>query len=173
MELMDKTFGIVGFGNIGQQVGRIAHAFGMKVIYTSQQQKHVGFGSQVDVETLFAESDVVSLHCPLSANNQQFVNEKLLQTMKSSAILINTARGGLIQEQDLADALDHKVIAGAALDVLSAEPPPDSNPLLRAKNCIITPHNAWISREARERIMQITTDNIAAFLNERPINVVN
>lgn len=173
MELSAKTFGIVGFGNIGQQTARIADAFGMNVIYCSAHKKETAIGQYADAETLFTESDVVSLHCPLRKDTFQFVNQHLLQLMKSAAFLINTSRGQLIQEQDLADALNNNGIAGAALDVLSAEPPHPDNPLLTAKNCIITPHNAWMSKEARQRILNATATNIQAFLNGAPVNVVN
>jgi glycerate dehydrogenase len=172
-ELKSKIFGVVGFGNIGQMAGNIAKALGMQVVYYNPSIKDSAVGLQVELKDLFSHSDVISFHCPLTADNQEFVNAALLKTMKRSAILINTARGQLINEQDLADALNRGVIAGAALDVLSKEPPPDSNPLLKAKNCIITPHNAWISREARERIMAITASNIDAFLKGEPVNVVN
>jgi len=172
-ELAGKIFGVVGFGNIGQRAGSIAKALGMQVVYYNPGIKDSVFGLQVELKDLFSHSDFISLHCPLTATNQEFVNATLLKTMKPSAVLINTARGQLINEQDLADALNHHVIAGAALDVLSKEPPSDSNPLLKAKNCIITPHNAWISREARGRIMAITASNIDAFLKGEPENVVN
>ena len=172
-ELDGKTFGVVGFGNIGQKSGAIARAFGLDLIYYNPRKKESPIGRQVELEAVFAGSDFISLHCPLTANNQEFVNAALLRTMKPSAMLINTARGQLIHEKDLADALNTGIIAGAALDVLSKEPPSEGNPLLRAKNCIITPHNAWISREARQRIMAITTSNIAAFMNSRPANLVN
>lgn len=172
MELDDKIFGVVGFGHIGQKAAAIAHAFGMKVIYYNPRRKELPPGRQVALEKLFTDSDVISLHCPLTADNQGFVNAALLQTMKRTAFLINTARGPLINEQDLANALDKGVIAGAALDVLSKEPPREGNALLQAKNCIITPHNAWISREARERVMSITASNIAAFISGRPVNIV-
>jgi len=172
-ELDGKTFGIVGFGNIGQRVAAIARAFGMQVIYQNPSQRQSAIGKQVDLATLFATADVVSLHCPLTATNQGFVNAALLKTMKPTALLINTARGQLINEEELTTALDTGVIAGAALDVLSKEPPTDGNPLLQAKNCIITPHNAWISREARQRMMAMTAANIAAFLKGQPIHVVN
>lgn len=172
-ELAGKTIGIVGFGNIGQQVARIAIAFGMKVIYYRLHDKESSLGNYVDMQTLFNRSDVVTLHCPLTADNHAFVNAKLLGLMKTSALLINTARGQLIDENDLADALNNDRIAAAGLDVLSAEPPKATNPLLTAKNCIITPHNAWMSREARQRIINVTRDNIAAFLQGNPINLVN
>lgn len=186
MELAGKTLGIVGFGHIGQQVARITRALGMKVIYYNPRPKDrapagkdpaaddiIGYASPVSLEDLFATSDVVSLHCPLTANNQEFVNAALLHRMKPTALLINAARGQLIRENDLAEALNKGVIAGAGLDVLSKEPPTDNNPLLRAQNCIITPHNAWISNEARERMLGITVQNIEAFLKGRPVNIVN
>jgi glycerate dehydrogenase len=173
IELAGKTFGIVGFGNIGQQVACIVKALGMKVIYYSPHQKENDLAEYADMQTLFAQSDFISLHCPLKNNNYQFVNKTLLQLMKPSACLINTARGQLVHEQDLANALNQQRIAGAALDVLSVEPPNENNPLLSAKNCIITPHTAWISREARQRIIDATAQNIEAFLNGKPIHVVS
>ena len=172
-ELAGKTMGIVGFGHIGQQMARIAVAFGMQVIYNRLNDKETSLGKYADMESLFTNSDVVTLHCPLKPDNHEFVNRSLLQLMKTSAFIINTARGQLIHEQDLADALNNGQIAGAALDVLSTEPPRETNPLLSARNCIITPHNAWISREARMRIMTITGENIKAFLQGNPINRVN
>jgi glycerate dehydrogenase len=173
IELDGKTFGIVGFGNIGQKVAALAHAFGMKVIYYNPSQKQSAIATQVDLATLFTSADFISLHSPLTPTNQGFVNAALLKTMKKTAMLINTARGQLINEEELAAALNSGTIAGAALDVLSKEPPVDGNPLLQAANCIVTPHNAWISREARQRIMDITAANIAAFKKGQPVNVVN
>ena len=170
IELAGKTLGIIGFGNIGEQVARIAAAFGMKIIYNSPALKNTTVAQYATLETVFAESDIVSLHCPLKTDNQQFVNQSLLQLMKPTAFLINTARGQLINEQDVADALNNGVIAGAGLDVLSMEPPLPGNPLLKAKNCIITPHIAWMSKEARERIMDITAKNIAGFLKGKLVN---
>lgn len=172
MELAGKTMGIVGFGNIGQQTATIAAAFGMNVLYYGPNKKETTLAKYVELNTLFAESDVISLHCPQTNNNLQFVNKALLVKMKPSAFLINTSRGPLIQEQDLADALNEQKIAGAGLDVLSVEPPPTSNPLLSAKNCIITPHNAWMSKEARQRVLDVTANNIKAFLSGKPVNVV-
>ncbi len=171
-ELAGKTLGIVGFGHIGQQVARIASAFNMRVLYYSAHDKGNQLASYTGLQTLFKESDVVTLHCPLTPDNRAFVNRQLLQYMKPSALLINTARGPLIHEEDLADALNNQQIAGAGLDVLSQEPPLSNNPLLHAKNCIITPHNAWMSREARKRIIDITTQNIKAFLQGKPVNQV-
>jgi glycerate dehydrogenase len=172
-ELNGKTFGIIGFGNIGRQVAAIANAFGMKVLYYNPTARKTELGQAADIATVFSNSDVVSLHCPLTVSNAGFVNAALLGSMKPGAILINTARGQLLHEQDVADALNNGIIKAAALDVLSKEPPPDDNPLLTARNCLITPHNAWISKEARERIMQTTASNVAAFINHEPVNVVN
>ena len=173
IEIADKILGIIGFGNIGQRVARIANAFGMKVIYYNPHQKQTDLAEYRDIKSLFEQSDFISLHCPLKNDNHEFVNKTLLQRMKSPSILINTARGQLIHERDLADALNQQLIAGAALDVLSIEPPNENNPLLSAKNCIITPHNAWISREARQRIIDITAKNIETFLQGKPVHVVN
>lgn len=174
VEISGKTMGIVGYGNIGQQVGCIADAFDMKVIYFNPRQKQSAIGEQRSLEAVFAESDIVSLHCPLTPENTGMVNKTLLQKMKPTALLINTARGPLVNEEDLAAALHEGVIGGAALDVLSTEPPTEKHrPLLEAKNCIITPHNAWMSREARQRIMTMTEKNIAAFLQGRPLNQVS
>lgn len=172
-ELAGKTLGIVGWGNIGQQTARIAQAFGMQVLYYNPSKKEQAFAPWVDLPALFAQSDIVSLHCPLKPDNAEFVNNELLQVMKPSAYLINTSRGQLINEAHVAEALNDNRIAGAALDVLSTEPPLPDNPLLTAKNCIITPHNAWISKEARQRIMDITAENIKSFLNNKPIHVVS
>lgn len=171
-ELDGKTMGIVGLGNIGLQTAKIARAFGMRVLYTSRSKKDTDVGEYTDMQTLFAQSDVVSLHLPLTSDNYEFVNKDLLRLMKPSALLINTSRGPLINEQDLAEALNEGRLAGAAVDVLSTEPPKEHNPLLMAKNCIITPHNAWMSREARQRIMNVTIKNVSAFLMGSPVNVV-
>ena len=173
IELAGKTLGIIGLGNIGMQTAKLANAFGMRVIYSSRHDKHTSLGEFRTIEHVFKESDFISLHCPLTDNNNEFVNKELLQQMKPSAYIINTARGQLINEQDFANALNNNVIAGAALDVLSKEPPDGSNPLLSAKNCIITPHNAWSTKEARQRIIDTTSENIKAFLDNRPKNVVN
>lgn len=173
MELEDKTLGIVGFGNIGQRTARIGGALGMRIWYNSRTKKETDLGTFVDLETLFSQSDVVSLHCPLTAENKEFVDKHLLERMKPTAFLINTARGQLINETDLADALNTGRIAGAALDVVSVEPPKEDNPLLHARNCIFTPHIAWMSFEARQRIMTVTALNIEAFLKGKPVNVVN
>ena len=174
MELQNKTLGIVGFGQIGQAVAKIALAFGMKVISSHkhpERDKMEGVRF-VDEETCFRESDFVSLHCPLNDQNKEFVNEALLNKMKPTACLINTSRGGLIDEQDLANALNSGKIAGAGLDVLSTEPPSPENPLLKAKNCYITPHIAWATFEARTRLMKTLVENIRAFMDNKPVNVV-
>lgn len=173
MELEGKTLGIVGYGHIGSRVAAIGRALGMKILCCSPRLVPGSSGEAADLATVFAGSDVVSLHCPLTVTNTAFVNRALLATMKPRAILVNTARGGLINEADLADALNTGVIAAAALDVLSEEPPRRPNPLLAARNCLVTPHNAWISREARQRILLVTADNIRSFLAGHPVNVVN
>lgn len=172
MELWGKTFGIIGLGSIGLQAAHIAAAFGMKVAFYNPSLKQGVKGEQKSLTSVFEESDVVSLHCPLKENNAGFVNYALLQKMKPTAYLLNTSRGQLIHEPHLARALDEGVIAGAALDVLSSEPPSENNPLLQARNCLITPHNAWMSKEARQRIMDITAQNITAFLKGMPANRV-
>ena len=173
-ELAGKTMGIVGMGSIGRKVAEIALAFGMKVLaYTNNPRKvHSEKITFTTLEQLFSQSDIVSLHLPLTGSNKGFVNADLLAKMKPAAYLINTARGPLIHEQDLANALNNGIIAGAAMDVLSEEPPGD-NPLIAAPNCIITPHNAWASLESRSRMMDILVENLKAFLNGEPVNVVN
>jgi glycerate dehydrogenase len=173
IELAGKILGIVGMGNIGQQVGRIAVALGMGVIYYSAHKKELPFATYMKLDEVFRHSDFISLHCPQTPDNLQFVNKHLLSQMKPNAWLINTSRGPLIHEQDLADALNSGRIGGAALDVLSVEPPKPDNPLLSAKNCIITPHNAWVTKEARERILKTTVGNIQSFLDGNTQNRVN
>ncbi len=172
VELLDKTIGVVGLGRIGEQVGKMAEAFGMKVIYNNRSPKSVGWTS-VSVDELFEQSDVVSIHCPLTNENEKFINEELIATMKPLAFLINTSRGQLIDEEALANALKRKVIAGAALDVLSKEPPLSDHPLIGLDNCLITPHNAWLSYEARKRLMDTSLDNIKVAIAGNPENVVN
>jgi len=168
-----KTIGIVGYGNIGRQTAMVAKAFGMKVLYNSRHKKEDTTGTYATLEELFTQSDVISLHCPLTTENKQFVNARLIGLMKPSALIINTARGPLINEDDLANALNNNIIAGAGLDVLSTEPPAHDNPLLTAKNCIITPHNAWMGLEARQKVLDVTALNIRSFLDGKPVNVVN
>ncbi|HUR33298.1 MAG TPA: D-2-hydroxyacid dehydrogenase [Vicinamibacterales bacterium] len=174
VELAHKTLGIVGFGRIGRQVGDIGHALGMRVIaFDSVQTNPPAFPGFrfVPLDELLQQSDVVSLHCPLFPETQGLINATTLRQMKPTAFLINTSRGPLVVEQDLADALNEGRLAGAGLDVLSVEPPP-ANPLLRATNCLVTPHVAWASREARTRLMQLAVENLTAFANGRPQNVV-
>jgi len=172
IELKDKVLGIIGMGNIGNQLAIIGQAFGMKVIYNGGKKKLAG-AEMVSQHELFMQSDFISLHCPLTNDNKGFVNKELLGLAKQSAYLINTSRGGLINEKDLAQMLQQNKIAGAALDVLNTEPPEKNNLLIGLPNCVITPHNAWISVEARKRIMKTTVENIQAFINEAPQNIVN
>lgn len=174
-ELAGKIFGIYGFGRIGQRVADLAQAFGMKILATHKHpERDARPGVEfVSLEELFERSDVTSLHAPLSEANREIVNAQLLQRMKSTAYLINTGRGGLIQEADLKLALQEGQLAGAALDVLSTEPPKQGNVLISAPNCILTPHLAWASLEARQRLMDITLNNIRAFQAGAPQNVVN
>jgi glycerate dehydrogenase len=177
-ELTDKTMGIVGFGRIGRRVAELASAFGMNVLaHTPTIAGKIRIDSErfdfCSLPQVFRESDYVSLHCPLTESNAGFVNADLLGIMKPGAVLINTARGGLIQEADLASSLNSGGIGGACLDVVSREPMSADNPLLKARNCIITAHIARATLEARQRLMRTTADNIEAFVNGRPINVVN
>lgn len=171
-ELYGKTIGIIGMGKIGKQVAAVAHAFGMQVLYHGGKATGA-YCREVSLYDVFIQSDVVSLHCPLTEANISFVNKELLGLMKPAAYLINTSRGALINERDLSQVLYQKRIAGAALDVLGTEPPGKDHPLIGVPNCIITPHNAWISKEARQRIMDITCQNIQALLKGSPQNVVN
>lgn len=176
VELAGKTMGIVGFGRIGMQAAGIAAAFGMSVLahdsFHSDQSGRSDF-RWAGLNELLRESDVVSLHCPLTPATAGIINRESIGCMKRTAFLINTSRGPLIAEQDLADALNAGRIAGAALDVLSDEPPKADNPLLAAKNCIITPHIAWATREARARLMEIAVSNLKRFLDGEPVNTVS
>jgi len=169
------TLGIVGYGRIGRAVGRVARAFGMNVLATRRQTnpEEVDGVRFVDLERLFAESDVVSLHCPLTPETDKLVNAARLGRMKRTAYLINTARGGLVDEAALAEALNHERIAGAGLDVLAVEPPPPDHPLLTARNCVITPHISWATRDARARLLDAAAENLRAWQNGRPQNVVS
>ena len=173
--LSGLTLGIIGYGRIGRAVARIGQAFGMKIL-TMRRNASSNVESDgiryVGLDTLLRESDVVTLHCPLTPETTRMVNAKFLEKMKRTAILINTARGGLVDEAALADALNNGRIAGAGLDVLSIEPPPPDNLLLNAKNCVITPHIAWATKTARMRLLQISAENIRAWLNGKPQNVV-
>lgn len=175
-ELQGKTLGIVGLGRTGIQTANIAMAFGMNIIayhYKELAPDHAAAAyKRVDLPQLFSRSDYVSLHIPLTTTNASMVNKDLLALMPPHAFLVNTARGGLIHEQDLADALNGGRIAGAGLDVLSAEPPKADNPLLNAKNCFITPHIAWITKEARERLLKQSVANLKEWMQGCPINVV-
>lgn len=164
IELAGKSIAIVGYGRIGERTGEIARAFGMRVIPVKRNDP---------VEAAIKDADFVSLHCPLTDATKNLVNKAFLGRMKKSAFLVNTSRGALVVEQDLADALNSQTIAGAAVDVVSAEPMKADNPLLKAKNCIITPHIAWCALEARQRLTQVTAQNIANFLAGKPMNVVN
>ena len=174
VELDGKKMGIVGYGNIGKATARIALAFGMEVLaYTSKEQKDLPQGvKKATLDELFAESDVISLHCPLTPDTKELVNANRLKAMKPNAILVNTGRGPLINEQDLADALNEGKIAAAGLDVLSVEPSVKDNPLLGAKNCFITPHIAWATKEARMRLMDIAVNNLKSYQEGNIINNV-
>jgi glycerate dehydrogenase len=175
VELAGKTMGIIGFGRIGRHVGRIADAMGMRVVaydtFHGEAPGHTDF-RWAGVEELLAESDVVSLHSPLFPETKGMINARSLTLMKPSAFLINTSRGPLVVDQDLADALNRGTLAGAGLDVLSVEPPAEDNPLLKARNCLVTPHIAWATRDARARLMDLVVENVASFFSGRPRNVV-
>ena len=175
IELAGKTMGIIGFGRIGQTTGRIAKALGMTVLASGSRETEAGraIAEYVDRDELFARSDVVVLHCPLFPDTAGIINRDTIAKMKDGVILINNSRGGLLVEQDVADALNSGKILAAGLDVVSTEPIRADNPLLKAKNCLITPHISWAPKEARQRILDITVDNIRAFLAGEPINVVN
>ena len=171
VELAGLTLGIVGYGRIGQGVAAVGRAFGMKIL--AHRRSPGGDPECVDLETVLRESDVVSLHCPLTPDTKELIDARRIALMKPSAFLLNTARGALVNEADLAAALNAGRLAGAGLDVLTVEPPPASNPLLTAKNCIITPHVAWATRNARRRLIEITAGNLRAFAAGTPRNVVN
>jgi glycerate dehydrogenase len=171
IELAGKTIGIIGYGRIGQEVGNIARAFGMKVI--AHDVAISGMPELAPLDELLRTADVVSLHCPLTESNRGLIRAETLSLMKPSAVLINTARGPLVVAEDLADALNKGGLAGAGLDVLTAEPPPADNPLLNAKNCLVTPHIAWATKEARERLMRIGVENLRLFQENRAQNVVS
>lgn len=176
VELEGKTMGIIGFGRIGQSVANVAEAFGMNILaydtYKSDQSKRADF-KWAEIDELLSKSDIVTLHCPLFPETKGIINKNSLMKMKKSAFLINTSRGPLIVDEDLAEALNNGTIAGAGLDVLSTEPPEHDNPLFSAKNCLITPHISWATKEARFRLMNIAVDNLRQFMNKTPINLVN
>lgn len=176
VELKGKTMGVVGLGRIGRATAKLADAFGMRVVANSRRKiaplPYEGF-EWLTIEELFSQSDFISLHCPQTPENEGFVNQNLIKKMKSEAILINTARGGLVNEQDLANALNNGEIGGALLDVVSKEPIDESNPLLGTKNCVLTPHIAWSPIEARRRLMAAVASNIQSFKDGNPTHVVN
>ena len=172
-ELSGKRFGIVGLGNIGMEVAKIANAFDMEVLAYTSKTDDLPYGiRRVSLDELFTSSDVISLHCPLNDETHHMVDAKRLKSMKPSAILINTGRGPLVKDDELAEALNANVIAAYGADVMTVEPPDADNQLLKAKNCYLTPHIAWTTREARQRLMRICRDNIKAFLDGKPVNVV-
>lgn len=175
VELAGKTIGIVGFGRIGRAVGQIAKALGMRVLATGSRVCDEGLqiGEYVDLDTLLRESDVVSLHCPLFPETAQMINADAIAKMKDGVILLNCSRGGLLNEQDVADALRSGKISAAGVDVVSQEPIKGNNPLLAAPNCIITPHIAWASTQCRDRVIQTGAANVRGFLSGKPQNVVN
>lgn len=175
-ELAGKTIGIIGFGAIGQRVARLAAAFDMKVLAYAPRPKNKGDLKSVvftDMDTLLKNSDIVTCHCPLTPETTGMINKETISKMKKTAVFINTSRGSVVDEQALADALNNGDIAAAGLDVLSAEPPCEDNPLLTAKNCCITPHIAWAAKETRARLLKILEENIEAYLSGKPQNVVN
>ncbi|WP_459202494.1 D-2-hydroxyacid dehydrogenase [Methanococcus sp. CF] len=174
IELADKTLGIIGFGAIGKKVAEIGNAFGMNVLVNTRTVSNTPLNVKfVSKEEIFKNSDFLTLHCPLNEETTEIINEKTLNLMKKSVFLINTGRGGLVNEKALSNALNVGKIAGAGLDVLSTEPPKEDNPLINAKNTIITPHVAWASIGARERLMNVTVNNVKSFIEGNPINVVN
>lgn len=175
MELEGKTLGIVGFGRIGRAVGKLARAFGMHVLAYNRSECEEGraIAEYVDLDTLLAQSDVISLHCPQTAATEKMINAVSLAKMKNGAMLVNTARGGLVDENALVDALESGKLRYAAVDVVSQEPMRDDNPLLCTRKCIITPHIAWAPVESRQRLLDCVVENIRAFLEGRPQNVVN
>ncbi|MEL0454680.1 D-2-hydroxyacid dehydrogenase [Flavobacteriaceae bacterium SZ-1-7] len=176
IELSGKTLGIIGFGKIGKAMAKIAQVFGLKIkvynrtVYTEFENDTLNF---VALEELLRTSDIISLHCPLTKETEGFINSRSIAKMKDGTMIINTSRGPLINETDLTNALNEGKLSGAALDVISKEPMEKDNPLLGAKNCIITPHIAWAPKEARIRLMQTTVENLEAFLSGKPKNVVN
>lgn len=170
-ELKGKTLGIIGYGRIGRETAKIARAFNMNVIFYSHRDMGEQPDRQVNLDTLLKESDIVSLHCPLNDETTGIINAENLKKMKSTAWLINTARGPSVVDKDLADALNNGVIAGAGLDVCTKEPPEEDNPLLTAKNCIMTPHIAWAARETRERLISLAADNLGSYLSGNPVNI--
>ena len=175
-ELNGKTLGIIGFGSIGSRVAEIGEVFGMRILVHSRTEKDLnGFktAENVDLDTLLKNSDFITCHCPLTPETTSLMNKETISKMKKSAVLINTSRGPVVDEQALADALNKDEISGAAVDVLSVEPARSDNPLLSAKNCVITPHIAWAAKETRARLLDILEDNLKCYLNGKPQNKVN
>ncbi len=174
IELAGKTMGVIGFGRIGQNTARIAAALGMRVLAYDQHENEAArqYGEYVPLEKLLAESDVISMHCPLFPSTERMINRDSIAKMKNGVIFINTSRGQLVDEKDLADALNSGKIAAAGLDVVYTEPIRTDNPLLYAKNCFITPHIAWAPLESRKRLMDIASDNLAKFVTGAPVNTV-
>lgn len=175
IELAGKTMGVIGFGRIGQATGRIAKALGMRVIANDEYPSEAGkeIAEYVTREELYAQADVIALHCPLFPSTEGMINKESIARMKDGVIILNNSRGPLIVEQDLADALNYGKVYAAGLDVVSAEPIKGDNPLLGAKNCLITPHISWAPKESRNRLMNIAVENLRAFVNGEPVNVVN
>lgn len=175
IELAGKTMGIIGFGRIGQSTARIAKALGMKILAFDEYPNDAGkeLAEYVSLDTLFAKSDVISLHCPLFPSTQGIINKYNISKMKDGVIILNNSRGPLIEEQDLADALNSGKVYAAGLDVVSTEPIKNDNPLLSAKNCIITPHISWAPKESRQRLMDIAVNNLEAFIEGNAKNIVN
>ncbi|MEA5138558.1 D-2-hydroxyacid dehydrogenase [Arcicella rigui] len=176
IELAGKTIGIIGFGTIGQKVADVATAFGMNVLGNSRnptEQSHRKNFQWASISEILEKSDIISIHCPLTKETEGLINTSNLLKMKSSAFLINTSRGPIVVDADLAEALNKGIIAGAAIDVLPVEPPSKDNPLFSAKNCIITPHIAWATKEARERLLNMAIENIQYFYKGTPKNIVN
>ena len=177
VELAGKTMGIIGYGHVGQAVARLAMAFGMKVLVCGHREIPDALLTEgihkTELEELYRQADVISLHCPLSEENRGMINRQSIEKMKEGVFLINTARGALIDEQDLKNALESGKVGGAAVDVVSAEPVSESNPLLKAPNMIITPHIAWAPKEARKRLMDISVENLKAYIQGNPVHVVS
>lgn len=176
VELVGKNLGIIGFGRIGQATSKIAQAFGLNILAHNRSKDYsleTDTCRYVELDELFEKSDIISLHCPLFESTEGIINRQNISKMKDGVMIINTSRGGLIVEEDLKDALNLGKVAGAAVDVVSAEPIKENNPLLKAKNCIITPHIAWAPIESRTRLMDIVVDNLKAYLEGKPKNVVN
>ncbi len=173
LELKDKIIGIVGFGDIGQRVSLIASALGMNVIFYNPSQKEVQkFAKQVSFDELLTQADIITLHCPLFAHNTKMINKESIAKMKDGAFILNTARGGLIDENALSEALNSGKLAGAGLDVFSTEPIQNDNPLMHAKNCLLTPHIGWTPVDTRARLITLSAQNLEAFMHGKPINVI-